>query len=132
MWRLTQDQALAIGIVLAKRRKARESKCDSVGESMLSQHISVCQLPPPEREYRFDSDRLWRFDFAWPGCLVAAEVEGGTRSGGRHSRHAGFEADCEKYNAAMLAGWRVFRFTTEQVRIGYAIEIMKGALGCGQ
>ena len=62
-----------------------------------------------QREYRFDKERRWRFDFAWPEKLVALEVEGGAWIGGRHNRAAGFQADVEKYNAAAAGGWRVFR-----------------------
>lgn len=72
----------------------------------------------PVREYRFYSDRLWRFDFAYPDRKIAIEVEGGTWTGGRHTRGRGFEGDCEKYNTAELLGWRVFRFTTGMIERG--------------
>lgn len=68
-------------------------------------------LPTPQREYRFLASRRFRFDFAWPEQKVAVEIEGGTWVAGRHTRGAGFEADCEKYNEAALAGWLVLRFT---------------------
>jgi hypothetical protein len=67
-------------------------------------------MPEPVREYEFHPDRKWRFDFAWPDRKVAAECEGATWSRGRHTRGAGFQADCEKYNAAAVMGWRVLRF----------------------
>lgn len=101
----------------------------SVGEETLMLHLRADNLPEPVREYRFDSERRWRFDFAWPNLLVAVEVEGGTRASGRHNRHAGFEADCEKYNHAVLAGWRVLRFTTEQVKSGWALNLIGELLG---
>lgn len=69
--------------------------------------------PEPEREYRFRSDRRWKFDFAWPAQLVAVEVEGGVWSGGRHVRPDGFERDVEKYNKAAFTGWHVFRCTAK-------------------
>ena len=65
----------------------------------------------PECEYRFHPVRRWRFDFAWPTVQVAVEMEGGIWTRGRHTRGKGFEADCEKYNAATALGWRVFRCT---------------------
>jgi very-short-patch-repair endonuclease len=43
---------------------------------------------------------------------LAVEVEGGMWTRGRHVRGEGYEGDCEKYNAAVLGGWRVLRFTT--------------------
>jgi very-short-patch-repair endonuclease len=64
------------------------------------------------REYLFARPRRWRFDFAHPCTMVAIEIEGGTWVNGRHTRGSGFEADCEKYNAAAILGWRVLRFTT--------------------
>ena len=61
-------------------------------------------------EYRFHITRRWRFDRAWPNRKVAVEIEGITGgAGGRHQRVAGFLGDCEKYEAAMLHGWTVYR-----------------------
>jgi hypothetical protein len=56
--------------------------------------------------------RNWRMDFAWPGPMIAVEFEGGTYTGGRHTRGAGFEKDLEKYNTALILGWRVLKVTT--------------------
>ena len=69
-----------------------------------------------EREYRFAPPRRWRFDFAHPASRVAIEIEGGHWSGGRHTRGAGFEADCQKYNTAAALGWYVFRLTTGMIK----------------
>lgn len=68
--------------------------------------------PTPEREYQFAPPRRWRFDFAWPEHKFAVEVEGITWYGrliGRHQQRSGFERDAEKYETALLAGWRVYR-----------------------
>jgi hypothetical protein len=73
--------------------------------------------------------RMWRFDFAWPAHMLAVEVDGGTWAGGRHTRGAGFERDCEKVNEAVLRGWRVLRFTTKQVDSGEALAWIERALG---
>ncbi len=72
--------------------------------------------PELEPEYRFHGKRKWRFDFALPEQKIAIEVEGGIWQNGRHNRAAGYTKDCEKYNAAALAGWRVFRFTSPMVK----------------
>ena len=68
-------------------------------------------IPEPIAEYRFHATRRWRFDFAWPDQRVAVEIEGVLHSegGGRHQRVKGFLADCEKYEAALLDGWQVYR-----------------------
>ncbi len=83
-------------------------------------------LPLARREFKFARKlgRKWRFDFAWPERMVAAEVEGGTWVQGRHVRPQGFEKDCEKYNAAAVLGWRVVRFTAAMVRDGRAVRTM--------
>jgi len=93
-------------------------------EAMLSLQIKAHALPEPTREHRFHRTRRWRFDFAWPALKLAAEVEGGTWSAGRHVRGAGFEADAEKYLAAALDGWCVFRFTPAMIRSGVAISAL--------
>lgn len=72
-------------------------------------------LPAPEREYRFDSERRWRFDFAWPSLKIAVEVEGGVWIRGRHVRPVGYLADLEKYNRAVVLGWRVLRYAPHQL-----------------
>lgn len=72
--------------------------------------------PEPETEYRFDNTRRWRFDFAFVDSKVAVEIEGGIFTQGRHNRAAGYAADCEKYNAAIEAGWRVLRYTGDMVQ----------------
>lgn len=87
-------------------------------------------------EHRFDARRQWRFDFALPTLRVAIEVEGGQWTNGRHTRGLGFAADCAKYNAAAMAGWRVLRFTQSMVRtpttsLGPVIEWVKGQ-GAGE
>jgi very-short-patch-repair endonuclease len=56
---------------------------------------------------------------------LAVEVEGGSWIAGRHVRGRGFEADCEKYNAAVLLGWRILRFTTAMIESGAALSAVK-------
>lgn len=93
----------------------------SIAENALAQELKWLNYPEPTREHRFAAPRRWRFDFAWPERMVAVEVEGGTYVRGRHSRGAGFAADCEKYNTAVLLGWRVLRVTPDQITSGQAI-----------
>ena len=80
--------------------------------------IASAGLPAPVPEYRFAAPRRWRADYAWPDRLVLLEVEGAVFAGGRHVRGKGYEADMEKYNAATLAGYRVLRYSTGQMRGG--------------
>jgi very-short-patch-repair endonuclease len=78
-------------------------------------------LPTPKRQHRF-CERRWLFDFAWPEQMVAVEIDGGTWSRGRHTRPQGFQNDCEKLNRAVLDGWRVLRFTGDDVKSGEAVN----------
>lgn len=80
------------------------------------------------REHQFYPPRRWRFDFILSGNL-AVEVEGGAFAGkSRHRTGTGFTADAEKYSHAAIAGWRVIRATTEQVKTGEALSWIKQAL----
>lgn len=96
-------------------------------ENTLLFQIRASRLPEPVREFRFDSSRRWRSDFAWPANKLLVEVEGGHWNNGRHTRGSGFEADCEKYSEAALAGWKVVRVTSSHIKSGEALEwIMRG------
>ena len=96
----------------------------------LDQQCRLAGLPVPVTEVRFAPPRRFRFDFAWPDHQLAAEVDGAIWTGGRHTRGAGVERDCEKYNLALLHGWRVARFSVAMVRDGRALatlsQLLKG------
>ena len=90
--------------------------------------------------------RNWRFDYvAGPvgallpqdrGKVVAIEIEGGVRGhydkwgrwssekGGRHTRGSGYSKDLEKYRMAAALGYKVFRFSTQEVLDGTAKEFL--------
>lgn len=97
-------------------------------EELFLQQLRAARLPEPIREHRFAPPRRWRFDVAWPYLLVACEVEGGTWVNGRHNRGSGFEADLEKYNAAVMAGWSVLRFSGAAIKSGDALRTTTLAL----
>ena len=92
----------------------KPSSLETAFASALAEHAP--DLPQPESQHKFHPVRRWRFDAAWPDALVAVELHGGTWSGGRHTRGAGMEADCEKMNAALLLGWRVLVYTTSMLK----------------
>jgi len=67
------------------------------------------------------------------GCLdliagIAVEIEGAIWTQGRHTRGKGFLQDMEKYNEATRLGWKVFRFTPNQVKTRHALEYLKAVL----
>ena len=80
------------------------------------------------KEYRFHPTRKWRFDYALPAYRIALEVEGGVWTGGRHTSPQGFLGDMEKYNAATLMGWRLFRVTPQQQYTKATVDLLRQAL----
>jgi len=81
------------------------------------------------KEWRFDPERRWRFDYVDyvlnadnQKCLMyrAFEIEGAIYTRGRHTRGVGYQADLDKYNQATAMGFRVFRFSTTDVLRGRA------------
>jgi hypothetical protein len=85
-------------------------------------------LPQPETELIFARPRRWRFDYAWPQWKIALEVEGAVWVQGRHTRGSGFVKDMEKYNAAVLLGWRVVRCVPKDVTATKTLEMLRQLL----
>lgn len=88
--------------------------------TLLKQIFGEC-----EREYRFHPIRRFRFDYAIPSKKIAIEQEGGVWTNGRHTRGKGYISDMEKYNLATSMGWRVLRFTPEQMMTTETINLIK-------
>ena len=115
---------------MEKLRTPRRKKV-SRWEALLARQLALTTLPPPKREYRFHPVRKWQFDFVWPPQALAVEVEGAVFARGRHTRGAGFAEDADKYNEAVLLGWRVLRFTEKQIQSGDAVKTIRAALERG-
>ena len=71
----------------------------------------------------------YKVDFGCRARKLALEVDGGTWTGGRHTRGMGYEDDCRKFAEAAILGWRVIRATGDQVRTGAALQWVERALG---
>ena len=67
------------------------------------------------------------FDFAVGNVLV--EINGGTWTKSGHTTGTGIQRDYDKHNKAVLLGYKVLLFTSEDVRSGRAIETIKQAAG---
>lgn len=65
-------------------------------------------------EWRFSTERRWRFDYAMPELKIAIEIDGGIFTGGRHSGGVGQKKDLEKGNAAAEMDWAVFHYTPDE------------------
>ena len=109
-------------------RPKRGGKVESEGESLLSLQLKALKIAF-EREFKFCQERKWRADFHLVDKMILIEVEGGIWSGGRHTRAKGYLGDMEKYNSATALGYSVFRYSTEQVKSGKAIEEIKRMVG---
>jgi len=53
------------------------------------------------------------------------EIEGGTWVSGRHTRGKGYLNDLEKYNEAVILGWRLLRVTPQMLRDGTATVLLE-------
>lgn len=134
--RLTEAQAKVIlgkhykhpNVEKSKNRpKGKVQKQPSVGEAELMLQLRANRIAY-KTEFKFAEHRRWRADFLILGTRILVEVEGGTWSGGRHTRGKGYEQDCEKYSWAAAHGWTVLRFTTGQVNSGDAVKVVLEAI----
>src|SRR5205823_2497115 len=111
----------------ALRRRVRSNMPEIVGSALEVRFIRLwIALDGPRlvRERRFCPARKWRADFVHDPSNTMIEIEGGTFKGGRHVRGRGFQADCEKYNAAAVAGWTVFRLTGPMISAAHVQPII--------
>lgn len=108
-----------------RKNKVKGVKVESVGEAALVQQLKTLKIEF-EQEFQFHTTRKWRADFHINNTKLLIEVEGGIWSGGRHTRGKGYLGDMEKYNAATMMGFQVLRFSTEQVKSGFAIKQIEG------
>lgn len=93
--------------------------------------ILLCKahrLPEPEREVAFAKPRRFKCDWLFWGAMLMVEQEGGIFSHGRHVRGAGYLRDMEKYNIAALEGFRILRFTPQQIQTGDCLPVLRCAL----
>lgn len=67
-------------------------------------------------EFKGINGRKFRFDAANPSKKIAIEIEGGIWIAGRHNRPIGMEQDMKKYNAAVVDGWKVLRYSPDTLR----------------
>lgn len=129
MSKLTTTQRTA----QAPIRKARRATNQRRADSRLTRLLSACAKHAfyltviGEAEYRFHTDRRWRFDYAWPSAKIAVEIDGGQWqvTGRDLSREA------ERNNEAQIAGWCVLHFTSEQIdkRVLWCAEQVRRAFG---
>lgn len=98
----------------------------SLAEMTLEAQLTVARIPF-ERQYPFSEPRKHKADFFCPPDLLI-EVNGGTWTGGRHSRGSSIPAEYEKGALAAIKGFRVIHATTEQVNDGTCLRWIIAAM----
>jgi very-short-patch-repair endonuclease len=126
------DGTITSGAVArAVKRKQKRSKGHEA-EGDFGFHVRAHKLPVIMRKLRFAESlgRRWEADYAYPEHMLLIEIDGGVwrRGGGAHSHPTNILRDMEKQNDAVLLGYQVLRFTTDQVRKGDAIEFLMRVL----
>lgn len=128
------DSALRLGLVdlrelvdALSRRRGRgakgpravagsvDARAGSVLESLLRVLLQRGGLPAPRSQYVIcerDGTFVARVDLCWPDARLVVEADGFAF----HSDRAAYRADRERLNALERLGWRVLRFTWEDVR----------------
>lgn len=113
----------------SKRRvSVKKERVASEGEATLVQHLKTYNIEF-QTEFKFNLERKWRADFHLVGKMILIEVEGGIWSNGRHTRGKGYLGDMKKYNSAQELGYSVYRYSTEQVKSGKAIDEIRRLIG---
>ena len=101
----------------------------SVLESLCRLVLEDAGLRPFETQHvvRVGRRRIGRFDFAWPSARLVVEVDGFAF----HADRASYRNDRRRTNELVLAGWRVLRFSWEDVlhHPDVVVEQVRRALG---
>ncbi|HSP38792.1 MAG TPA: DUF559 domain-containing protein [Frankiaceae bacterium] len=86
----------------------------SVRESEIRVRIVLAGLEAPVEQYEVvvDGVLVGRADFAWPRLMLLLEIDGFAY----HSSSQAFQRDHDRQRALEDAGWRVLRFTADDVR----------------
>jgi hypothetical protein len=97
------------------KKLARQQKRESLEDIFLrTWKQEFPNLPVPERQYRHNPIRKWRWDFRIDHVLV--DIQGGTFVRGGHSRGVGQDRDYEKWNDAVRMGYKPLLFGTNAMK----------------
>lgn len=101
--------------------KAKNKKTDV--ENLMAKHLREAKLLGYRRNQPFIEGRKFQADFFWPRLRLALEVDGGVwMARGGHTTGSGYTSDRERDVEGLLQGVLTVRYTSDQVRKGYAIE----------
>ena len=113
---------------LIEQREGKYTPADSVLESRLVHLIHVSGLPLPDSQFRppWLVPTNGRVDFAYTERHLIIEAD----SRKWHLLMKSFEIDRHRDNQAQLAGWRILRFTWQDIteRSDYVVSAIRAAL----
>lgn len=89
-------------------RALGQARPDGLLEARFARLVREHRLPTPVFQHRV---ARYRVDFAYPGSMIAIEVDGFEV----HASPAALQADLERQNHLVAAGWTVLRFTWRDV-----------------
>ena len=98
-------------------------KAPSEHEARFKLQLRANKIYVFKEQYRFHPTRQWKIDFAFPSAKLGIELDGaifGKKSG--HNTGVGILRKMEKSNELQKMGWRIFSFSGDQVKSGYAIN----------
>ena len=100
-------------------------------EDLLLAQIRASDTPVPVRQFAFAKciGRQYKADAAWVDERLIVEVNGGIWRHGRHNTGIGYENDMERNDLAAAMGWKVLQFSPRHVKSGWALQIIRVALG---
>ena len=99
----------------------------NAAEELLAIHLGELGVAF-EREYVYAPPRKFRADFFLPLYAILVEVQGGIFNRKAHGSISGVLKDNERLNAATKAGWRMLRFSPDQVDNGDAKALISEVL----
>lgn len=95
-------------------------------EDLMNDQLIAAGIDGFERNVRFIPKRRFEADFYWPDLKLCLEVDGGVwLPKGGHTSGEGYTRDRERDVEALLHGILTVRYTSKQVRSGYAIDTFK-------
>lgn len=128
MWQANLRRAVRAAV---RRGAVSAQPVGNTGEQTLAYQCIADKLPAFIQNYVFMKERKFELDFAWPEYRVGVEIQGGVFNSktGAHGSPLKILRDMEKSNLLVLCGWKVLRYTPQDVSCGIAVAALKQLFG---
>ena len=77
------------------------------------------------KEFQFNPNRKWKADYYIPELNLLIEQEGGVYTRQAHGSISGILRDIAKYNSATQLGYKILRFTPDQLYTTAALDAIR-------